>query len=60
MHDKKRLVFYTFYEKSGNVKKYVIYYLKELYKISDFVLVIVNGYISEKGKQCFIDNGLVV
>lgn len=57
MHNRKRLAFYTFFEKSGNVKNYVIYYLKELYKISDSVLVIVNGYISEKGKQCFIDNG---
>src|SRR5574344_1485014 len=41
----KRLSLYVFWEKDGIVRNYVSYYLSELHKISE-ILVIVNGNIN--------------
>ena len=51
MIEKKRLAFYTLWDKNGNVKDYVVYYLKKLLCIADYVVVIVNGNLSGSGEQ---------
>ena len=47
----KRLAFYTFWEKDGIVRKYVLTYLKGLQEVADKIIVIVNGKLSLEGKE---------
>ena len=43
----KRFSMYCFYDKNGIVGEYVFYYLKALKEVSEFLYVIVNGYVNE-------------
>lgn len=56
----KRLAIYAFWEKEGIVRSFVIYYLRELYKIADDVLVVVNGNLSAEGRVCLENIGVKV
>lgn len=47
----KRLAFYTFWEKNGIVRKYVLTYLKGLQEVADRIIVIANGNLSKEGKE---------
>lgn len=47
---KKRLALYVLWEKDGNVRDYVAYYLKGLKEVAQKIVVIVNGKLSETGK----------
>lgn len=47
----KRLAFYTFWEKNGIVRKYVLTYLKGLQEVADRIIVIANGNLSTEGKE---------
>lgn len=47
----KRLALYVFWEKDGIVRDFVTYYLKELKKVTDDILVIVNGKLSPGGRK---------
>lgn len=47
----KRLILYFMYDKDGIIDDYVIYMLESLKKVSDEILVINNGTLSEKGKD---------
>lgn len=42
---------YVFYEKNGEVRDFVLYYLSELKKIIPHILVIINGEITLEGKR---------
>lgn len=46
---KKRLAFYVFWEKEGIVRDYVSYYLEELKKVAEDILVIANGGMNKEG-----------
>ncbi len=46
---KKRLAFYVFWEKEGIVRDYVSYYLEELKKVAEDILVIANGGVNKEG-----------
>lgn len=46
----KRLALYVLYEKNGNVRKYVTFYLEALKKVAEKVVVIVNGKLSDSGR----------
>ena len=46
----QRIVFYTFWEKDGIVHDYVTYYLDAIKKVSDKVVVVVNGLLSREGE----------
>lgn len=47
----KRLAFYTFWEKDGIVRKYVLTYLKGLQEVAEKIIVVVNGKLSSEGKE---------
>ena len=47
----KRLAFYTFWEKNGIVRKYVLTYLKGLQEVADRIIVIANGNCQGMGKE---------
>ena len=47
---KNTIALYTFYEKHGVVRDFVLYYLTELKKIIPNILVIVNGKIAAEGR----------
>ena len=49
----KRLALYVFWEKTGNVRDYVWYYLSGLKEVAQDIIVIVNGSLSEEGKKRF-------
>src|SRR5574344_98315 len=51
-----RLTLYVFWEKDGIVRDYVSYYLSELRKLSD-ILVIVNGKIRDESKYILEKSG---
>ncbi len=57
---KKRLAFYVFWEKNGIVRDYVSYYLKELKKVAQNVLVIANGGMAENSKKELENFGIEV
>lgn len=46
----KRLALYVFWEKNGIVRDFVIYYLSNLRKVSE-ILVIVNGQITDESRE---------
>lgn len=54
----RRLAIYTFWEKNGVVREYVVYFLKSLKEISDEILVVVNGKINNQGKKIFDEIGV--
>lgn len=47
----RRIAFYTFYDPNGQVKDYVLYYLSALKTIAQKVIVIVNGSLSDSGRD---------
>lgn len=61
MHDEKiqqpaerpfrRLALYVFWEKDGNVREYVFYYLQNLQAVTDTVLLIANGRLSRDSRK---------
>ena len=56
----KRLAFYTFWEKDGIVRKYVLTYLKGLQEVADKIIVIVNGKLSLEGKEKLEKLGITI
>ena len=57
---KKRLAFYVFWEKDGVVRNYVTYYLRELKKVAEDILVIANGGMNPEGISKLKESGLDV
>lgn len=49
----KRLAIYFFFDKDGKGREYNFYYVKELKKISNYVLIVVNGSLNEYSKHRF-------
>ena len=47
----KRLSIFFFYDKDGVVRDYVIFYLKNLKKISSYLFVVVNGILTEESRH---------
>lgn len=56
----RRLAIYAFWEEKGIVKDFIIYYLKELYKVADDVWIVVNGKLSAEGRDCLENIGVKV
>ena len=48
---KKRLVFYTFWEKDGIVRNYVAFYLQALKEVADTVVCIANGGMRDQDRK---------
>lgn len=44
---------YLFFDEKGIVDGYVGYFLKELKKVVDYLVVVVNGAVSDEGRQLF-------
>ncbi len=51
---KKRCFICTFWEKRGIVRDYFSYYIKALAEISEKVIVVVNGEITDEGKETLL------
>ena len=47
----RRIAFYTFYDQAGQVKEYVLYNLSALKAVVQKIIVIVNGNISDCGRD---------
>ena len=47
----KRIALYTFYEKNGEVRNFVTYFLKSLAEVCETIVVIVNGVLSSEGRK---------
>lgn len=56
----KRLILYFMYDKDGIVDDYVVYMLKHLKKVSDEIMVVFNGEVSEEGRKRFADTGVIL
>ncbi len=54
----RRIAIYIFWEKNGIVHDHVILYINELKKISDKLIVVVNGSLSKSGYNIFIENNI--
>ncbi len=50
---KSRLAIYFFYDGQGIVDRYVEYYLKDLVKVIDRLVVVVNGILTPEGRDRF-------
>ena len=51
----KRLGIYFFFDKEGRGREYNFFYVRELKKIADFVLVVVNGQLDGDSKRRFAE-----
>lgn len=49
--EKKRLAIYCFYDPDGIVDRYVEYYLKEMSRVAERTVIVVNGSLSSSGKE---------
>ena len=47
----KRLALFVFFEKNGQLRDYVKFYLKELLKVSSSVIVIANGKLTPESRR---------
>ncbi len=47
----KRAGIYVFYDKNGVVDGYVPYFIQQLHKVADYILVVVNGTLTPEGRQ---------
>lgn len=48
----KRAAIYFFFDKDGIVDRYVPYYIQELHKVVDYIVVVVNGKLTPEGRKC--------
>lgn len=51
----KRAGVYVFYDKDGIVDRYVPYYIRELHKVVDYIVVVVNGTLTPEGRRALAD-----
>ena len=51
----KRAGVYVFYDSEGIVDGYVSYYLRELHKVVDYLVVVVNGKLTNEGRKVLVD-----
>lgn len=49
----KRAGIYVFYDKDGIVDDYAPYFVRELRKVTDYILVVVNGCLTPEGREKF-------
>jgi len=54
---KNRAAFFVFYEKDGNVADWVVYYLNALKEVAGTLCVIVNGKLSNSGRELLLTTG---
>ena len=47
----KRVAIYFFYDKNGIVDKYVNYFLEDLKKNLDRLIIVCNGKLTSKGRE---------
>lgn len=47
----KRAGVYVFYDKDGIVDRYVPYFIQELHKVVDYIVVVVNGKLAPEGRR---------
>jgi len=55
--EKNRVAFFVFYEKNGNVADWVVYYLNALKEVAGTLCVIVNGKLSDSGREILLTTG---
>ena len=56
----KRIALYTFFEKNGIVRDFVLYYLNRLHNVCETIVVIVNGILSPEGRARLNECGVKI
>ena len=51
----KRAGIYFFFDKDGIVDRYVPYYIQELHKVVDYIVVVVNGKLTPEGRKALAE-----
>lgn len=51
----KRAAVYFFYDRDGIVDRYVPYFIRELHKVVDYIVVVVNGKLLSQGRKVLTD-----
>lgn len=49
--EKYRIAIYLFWDKTGDVDRYVLYYLQALREVANEIIVVCNGELSDKGRE---------
>jgi rhamnosyltransferase len=57
---KKRIAIYVHYDPKGEVREYVLYCLNGLKEVVSNILVVVNGLLSDEGKNKLVSTGVEV
>lgn len=52
----KRAGIYFFFDKDGIVDRYVPYFINELHKVVDYIIVVVNGKLTAKGRRTLAES----